>query len=66
MARFECDVCGANRETVRCNGIGCGLMACLDCLQQHERGCVARLGDRTKVRRDSHPFTDVWTDICSE
>jgi hypothetical protein len=46
--RFECDISGANRETVRCNGKGCDLLACLDCLKAHERACVERNGDRTK------------------
>ena len=45
-ARFECDTCGADRETVHCNGRGCDLTICLDCLSQHERQCVARNGDK--------------------
>lgn len=47
--RFECDVCGADRETVRCNGRDCLLMVCLDCLKQHEQHCVERNGDRTQI-----------------
>ena len=45
--RFECDVCGANRETVQCNGEGCAQLICLDCLRPHESTCVERNGDRT-------------------
>ena len=45
--RFECDVCGADRETVRCSGEGCSLLACLDCLKQHESQCIERNGDKT-------------------
>lgn len=51
--RFECDVCGADRETFRCNGEGCELKACLDCLKQHESQCVERNSDRTSC--DSVP-----------
>src|ERR1035437_7300743 len=45
--RFECDVCGANHETVQCNGKGCNMHVCSDCLKKHETYCVERLGDRT-------------------
>ena len=48
--RFECDVCGANRETVTCNGDGCCLKVCLDCLKSHEKQCIARLGDMLRSR----------------
>lgn len=56
--RFECDVCGADRETVTCNGEGCGLQVCLDCLSQHESRCIARLGDRTqRAVPDGYTYT---------
>lgn len=45
--RFECDTCGADQETVRYNGEGCGAMLCQDCLKRHESQCVERNGDRT-------------------
>jgi len=48
--RFECDVCGADREILTCNGKGCGLRACMDCLVRHESDCVERCGDRTKEK----------------
>jgi len=44
--RFECDICGADRETVTCNGEGCNAKVCLDCLDRHETECIERCGDR--------------------
>lgn len=44
--RFECDVCDVDRETVRCNGEGCEVQVCLDCLGRHEGECIERNGDR--------------------
>lgn len=34
--RFECDVCGADRESVWCNGNGCFQRMCPDCLKWND------------------------------
>ena len=51
--RFECDVCGADRETVTCNGEGCGAQICQDCIKGHERNCIERNGiERNGIERN--------------
>ena len=44
--RFECDVCGANKETFHCGARGCVLLACMDCLKRHELDCLKNNGSR--------------------
>ena len=54
---FECDICGADRETARrCNGKGCNVELCLDCLKRHESDCIKRNGDRTKRAASKRKF----------
>ena len=38
--RFECDFCGANRETFTC--MYCIAKICMHCLSKHEPDCAQR------------------------